>query len=73
MSDKHNLRGPYIIGSALTAIIGYIVLYTQSKPGAGYAGAVIAAMGVYPTIAVDLAWAGSAAGGDVRKGGVNSM
>jgi hypothetical protein len=68
MSDKHNLRGPYVIGSALIAIIGFIVLYTQSKPGAAYAGAVIAAMGVYSIIAVDLAWAGSAAGGDVRKG-----
>lgn len=70
MSDKHNLRGPYIIGSTLISIIGYIVLYTQSKPGVAYAGAVIAAMGVFPTIAVDLAWAGSAAGGDVRKGGI---
>jgi hypothetical protein len=70
MSDKHNLRGPYIIGCAIVAIIGYIILYTQARPGPAYAGAVIATVGVYPTIAVDLAWAGSAAGGDIRKGGI---
>jgi hypothetical protein len=70
MSDKHNLRGPYVIGSALVSIIGYIVLYTQTKPGAAYIGAVIAAMGVYPIIAVALAWVGSATGGDVRKGDI---
>jgi len=68
MSDKHNLRGPYLIGSILIAIIGYIVLYTQARPGAAYVGAVFAAMGVYPTVAVALAWTGSAVGGDVRKG-----
>lgn len=68
MSDKHNLRGPYIIGSALIAIIGYIVLYTQTQAGVAYAGTVIATIGVYPTIAVNLAWASSAAGGDTRKG-----
>jgi hypothetical protein len=50
------------------SLIGFLILYTQETPGAGYAGAVLATMGVYPTIAVDLAWAGSAAGGDVRKG-----
>lgn len=46
----------------------YIVLYTEVRPGPAYAGAILAAVGVYPTIAVDLAWAGSIAGGDVRKG-----
>ena len=68
LSDKYNIRGPFIIGSCIMSLVGFIVLYTQEKPGAAYAGAIIAAMGAYPTIAVDLAWAGSAAGGDLRKG-----
>lgn len=67
-SDKLNLRGPFVIAGCIVSLIGYAVLYTQTKPGAAYAGAVLAAVGVYPTIAVDLAWAGSAAGGDTRKG-----
>ncbi|KAJ7693323.1 major facilitator superfamily domain-containing protein [Mycena rosella] len=73
LSDKYNMRGVFIIGPCLVALVGYIVLYTQTAPGAGYAGAVLAAVGVYPTIAVDLAWAGSIAGGDVRKGVVIAM
>ncbi|KAJ7692341.1 major facilitator superfamily domain-containing protein, partial [Mycena olivaceomarginata] len=73
LSDKYNLRGPFIIGSSFVALIGYIVLYTTKSPGAGYAGAVLSAVGVYPTIAVDLAWAGSIAGGDVRRGVVIAM
>jgi len=73
LSDKYNLRGPFIIGSCLVALVGYLVLYTQTAPGAGYAGAVLAAVGVYPTIAVDLAWAGSIAGGDVRRATVIAM
>ncbi|KAJ7045875.1 major facilitator superfamily domain-containing protein [Mycena alexandri] len=73
LSDKYNMRGPFIIGPCLVALVGYIVLYTTKSPGAGYAGAVLAAVGVYPTIAVDLAWAGSIAGGDVRRGVVIAM
>lgn len=68
ISDRYVLRGPVLIGSILLSMIGFIVLYTQTKAGVAYAGAVLAAMGAYPTIAIDLAWAGSASGGDVRKG-----
>lgn len=49
-------------------MVGYIILYVQDRPGVSYFGSILAAVGVYPTIAVALAWAGSAAGGDIRKG-----
>lgn len=39
----------------------------------GYAGTVIAAVGVFPTIAVSLAWAGGNAGGDIKRGVVIAM
>jgi len=67
-SDKYNFRGPFIIGGCIISLVGFIVLITETRPGAGYAGSFIAAIGVFPTIAISLAWAGSAAGGDVRKG-----
>jgi MFS family permease len=67
-SDRCQLRGPFIIGGATVSLIGYIVLYTQTSPGVGYAGTFLAAMGVYPTIAVDIAWAGGNAGGDMKRG-----
>ena len=49
------------------------MLYTQKAAGAGYAGAVLAAVGVFPTIAVDIAWAGGNAGGDLKRGVVLAM
>ncbi|KIJ13101.1 hypothetical protein PAXINDRAFT_100907 [Paxillus involutus ATCC 200175] len=72
-SDKHKLRGPYVIGGAFVSLVGYTVLYTQSSPGVSYAGTIIAAAGVFPTIAVHLAWAGSNAGGDLKRGVVIAM
>jgi hypothetical protein len=72
-SDKVNIRGPFIASGAFVSLIGYIILYTQSTPGAGYVGAIIACMGVYPTIAVDLAWASGNAGGDAKRGIVLAM
>ncbi|KXN82015.1 hypothetical protein AN958_03313 [Leucoagaricus sp. SymC.cos] len=68
LSDKLNSRGPFVIGSALVSLVGYIILYVQDKPGVSYFGAILAAVGVYPTVAVVLAWASSAAGGDITKG-----
>jgi sugar phosphate permease len=67
-SDTHRLRGPYVIGSIVVALVGYIVLITQKKAGVSYAGTIIATVGAYPTIAVILAWVGASVGGDIRKG-----
>ena len=72
-SDIRKLRGPYVVAGAFVSLIGYIVLYTQVSPGASYGGAILATVGVYPTIAVYLAWAGSNAGGDVKRGTVIAM
>lgn len=67
-SDRHQLRGPYVIAGAFVALVGYIVLYTQTSPGASYVGVVLAAAGTFPPIAVILAWASSNAGGDIKRG-----
>ena len=72
-SDKMNSRGPFVVLGASVSMIGYIVAYISSEPGPGYAAAVIAATGVYPTIAVILAWAGGNAGGDLKRGVVLAM
>jgi hypothetical protein len=72
-SDKYQIRGPIVAGGAFISLIGYIVLYTQTAAGAGYAGALLAAAGVFPTVAVDLAWVGGNAGGDLKRGVVIAM
>jgi hypothetical protein len=72
-SDRMNLRGPFVAFGASVSMIGYILAYVTSKPGLGYAAAIIAATGVFPTIAVILAWAGGNAGGDLKRGVVLAM
>ena len=72
-SDKLNMRGPFVVLGASVSMVGYIIAYTTSKPGPGYAAAVIAVCGVYPSIPVILAWAGGNAGGDMKRGVVLAM
>ena len=67
-SDRLNLRGPFIAAGALFSMIGYIIAYTTNEPGAGYAAAIIAACGAFPSIAISVAWAGGNAGGNVKRG-----
>ena len=58
------------MGCATVAIVGYAILYAtpHTRPGQSYAGTVIAACGVFPSIAVVLAWTGGNAGGDIKRG-----
>lgn len=72
-SDHIQRRGVFCLGGALLATVGYIVAYTTSTPGAGYVATFITTAGVYPVIAVALAWAGGNAGGDLKRGVVIAM
>ncbi|KAG9313544.1 major facilitator superfamily domain-containing protein [Chiua virens] len=67
-SDMNKRRGPYVVAAAFISLVGYIVLYTQTKAGASYVGAVLAAIGAFPPIPIILAWASANAGGDVKRG-----
>jgi MFS family permease len=67
-SDKHNLRGPYIVGSCFVSLVGYILLLCSTRPGPSYAGVFLAALGIFPPLAVIFAWVGSNAGGDLKRG-----
>ncbi|KAJ8453923.1 hypothetical protein ONZ45_g19511 [Pleurotus djamor] len=74
LSDRYNLRGPFIIGGCLVSICGYIILYTHKTPGVGYIGAILGATGAYPCVPINLAWAGGNAGGsDLKRGAVLAM
>ena len=62
-----------MLAGAITALVGYIVLFATKSPGAGYAGVMVAACGLFPGVALALAWAGGNAGGDVKKAVVIAM
>ena len=67
-SDRVNLRGPFIAAGASVSMIGYIIAYTTTIPGLGYTAAIIAACGVFPCLAIMLAWTGGNAGGNMKRG-----
>ncbi len=62
------MRGPFVIAGYVVSLVGFIILITQTKPVVGYVGSILAVTGHFSTVGVGLAWAGSVAGGDVRKG-----
>ena len=67
-SDRANLRGPFMVLCSTISMIGYIIAYTTSQPGPGYAATVLAASGAYPNVALSLTWSGSNAGGNMKRG-----
>jgi hypothetical protein len=72
-SDKLKARGPFILLGDVVSLIGFIMAYMTSTPGAGYVAAIIATCGVFPTIPITLTWTGGNAGGEVKKAVVFGM
>jgi sugar phosphate permease len=71
LSDRYKIRGPFIMFCSLLSITGYAMLYATSPknlPGVGYAGSILAALGIFPTIPLMLAWGSGNAGGSLKKG-----
>jgi hypothetical protein len=55
---------------SLLAIIGFSMLYATSPkklPGVGYAGSILAACGIFPTVPLLLAWGSGNAGSSLKK------
>ena len=73
LSDRFRARGPFILAGASAALAGYAILFGTSSPGAGYAGTVIAASGLFPSVACVLAWTGGNMGGEVKRAVVIAM
>lgn len=67
LSSKYNLRAPFIIASAIMAIIGYIVLLAAKTPGGQYTGVHFAAAGVYTGNALLLSWPGENVSGQTKR------
>ncbi|PBL00054.1 MFS general substrate transporter [Armillaria gallica] len=71
LSDRFKVRGPFIMGCSLLAILGYAMLYTTNPatlPGVGYAGCILITCGVFPTVPLMLVWGSGNAGSSLKKG-----
>lgn len=73
LSERTHRRAPFIIGSSAFAIIGYIILMASHKPGASYTGTFFAAGGIYPAVALVLAWPANNISGQTKRAVAGGM
>jgi uncharacterized membrane protein YeaQ/YmgE (transglycosylase-associated protein family) len=76
-SERFRRRAPFAIGASIVAIIGYIILITNThpskKPGVSYVGTFFAAAGIYPATALALAWPASNVSGQTKRAIASAM
>lgn len=73
LSERVHLRAPFIMGSSGIAIIGYILLLAQDRPGVSYLGTFFATAGVYPAVAIVLSWPANNVSGQTKRAIANAM
>ena len=73
LAEKTKRRAPFIIGSSVVAIIGYIVLLTSRWPGMSYAGTIVATAGIFPAVAVVLSWPANNVSGQTKRATTSAM
>lgn len=73
LSERYKRRAPFIIGSSAFAIIGYILLISDHRPGPSYTGAIFAAAGIYPAVALTLAWPAQNVSGQTKRAVANGL
>ena len=72
-SEKTVRRAPFIMGSSCFAIIGYIILLSDTRPGVSYVGTIFAAGGIYPATAIVLSWPANNVSGQTKRATANAM
>jgi hypothetical protein len=74
-SERVGQRGPFIIAGSSLAIIGYIILLSNpvSRPGVSYLGTIFAAAGIYPAVALVLAWPANNVSGHTKRAVAGGM
>ena len=71
--ERVKLRAPFIIGSSVMAIGGYVMLITSQRPGLSYAGTILAAGGIYCAIALVLSWPANNVSGQTKRATASAM
>ena len=73
IAEKTKRRAIFIIASSSLSVIGYILLITSHRPGLSYAGTVLAAGGIYPSIAVILSWPANNVSGQTKRATASAL
>ena len=72
LSERYRLRTPFILGSSSLAVIGYILLLSDPRPGVSYVGIIFAAAGIYPSVALVLSWPANNVSGQTKRAVVST-
>ena len=76
-SERIKRRAVVIVGCAIVAIIGYIILLTNEnptkRPGVSYVGTFFAAAGIYPAVALALSWPANNVSGQTKRATANAL
>ncbi|KIY44238.1 MFS general substrate transporter [Fistulina hepatica ATCC 64428] len=67
LSDRLNVRGPFIAACCTVSLAGYAILYAQDAAGISYFGTIVAACGIFPSVAITLTWCASIAADETRR------
>lgn len=73
LSEKYRRRAPFVLGSSCLAILGYILLLSDKRPGVSYLGTIFAAGGIYPSVALILAWPANNVSGQTKRAIANAL
>ncbi|OJJ45017.1 hypothetical protein ASPZODRAFT_70544 [Penicilliopsis zonata CBS 506.65] len=73
LSERTRLRAPFIVGSAVIACIGYIMLLSQHRAGVSYAGTIFATAGIYPAVAIMVSWPANNVSGQTKRAVANAL
>ena len=77
MSERTGQRAIPLIGSAILAVVGYVVLLANTDPvgrsGISYLGTFFAAGGIYPATALSLSWPALNVSGQTKRAVANAM
>ncbi|KAL8677367.1 MAG: hypothetical protein Q9186_006202 [Xanthomendoza sp. 1 TL-2023] len=72
-SEKTKIRAPFIMATSSLAVVGYIVLLTNTKPSVAYGGTILAAAGIYPSVAIVLSWPANNVSGQTKRATANAL
>ena len=73
LSERTKRRAPFIVAGSSIAIIGYILLLSDARPGVSYVGICFAATGIYPAVALVLAWPANNVSGQTKRAIANAL
>ncbi|PYH99394.1 MFS general substrate transporter [Aspergillus ellipticus CBS 707.79] len=73
LSERTHRRAPFIMGSTALGCLGYILLLSDHRAGVSYLGTFFAASGIYPAVAIVLAWPANNVSGQTKRCIANAM